>query len=409
MLPRLLTRPWLTVYLLWIIAVLNYLDRLMITAMHDPIKADIAMTDAQFGLLTSVFLWVYGLFSPLGGYLADKFNRRYVIIGSLLIWSLITWLTSFAHSLPYLLITRAFMGISEACYIPAALALIADYHPKSTRSTAVGLHMTGIYTGAAIGGIGGVIAEHYNWKSGFQWFGAIGIVYSLILILCLRDSENIHSESKSTGIAWRSALTGIFSGRAFLWLLAANACFGIANWGINGWLPTYLRDHFKLGLGSAGMTATGYIQIASFFGVLLGGLIADRWIKKQVNAHALVPALGFCVVAPCLFFCIKNNSLFIAILGLITYGIGRGFFDANLMPALRKVVNEKYSATGYGILNLISVTVGGALIYIGGVIKDSGLDLVFVFYIAALALLICGLLLFMVKSKNRLRPTEENS
>ena len=403
MLSRLFSRPWLTVYLLWIIAVLNYLDRLMITAMRDPIKADIAMTDAQFGLLTSVFLWVYGIFSPLGGYLADRFSRRLVIIGSLLTWSLVTWLTGRMHSLDSLLIARASMGISEACYIPAALALIADYHPSSTRSTATGVHMTGIYTGAALGGIGGVIAEHYGWRSGFQWFGALGVVYAVILFLILRDCEDIRYKNSVKNIAWRDALSGIFSERAFIWLLAANACFGIANWGINGWLPAYLRDHFKLGLGRAGMTATGYIQVASFVGVIIGGAWAEKWIRKQSNAHSLVPAFGFCIAAPCLYFSIKNESLAIAVSGLIIYGIGRGFFDANLMPSLRLVVNERYSATGYGILNLIGVSVGGALIYIGGMIKDAGIDLVVIFEISSLALLLCGILLFMVRAKSYLK------
>jgi len=377
----------------------------MITAMRDPIKADIAMTDAQFGLLTSVFLWVYGIFSPLGGYLADRFSRRLVIIGSLMTWSLVTWLTGRMHSLESLLLARACMGLSEACYIPAALALIADYHPISTRSTATGVHMTGIYTGAALGGIGGVIAEHYGWRSGFQWFGAFGVAYAIMLFLTLRDCEHTRHENSIKNIVLRDALSGIFSERAFIWLLAANACFGIANWGINGWLPTYLRDHFKLGLGSAGMTATGYIQVASFIGVLVGGAWADKWIRKQTNAHSLVPAFGFCIVAPCLYFSIKNESLVIAVCGLIIYGIGRGFFDANLMPSLRRVVNERYSATGYGILNLISVSVGGALIYLGGVIKDAGIDLVVVFKISSLALLLCGILLLMVRAKSGLKAT----
>src|SRR5688572_31483265 len=87
------SRAWLTVALLWVVAALNYLDRIMITTMRGSVVEAIPMTDAQFGLLTSIFLWVYGLLSPFAGFLADRFNRSRLIIGSLLVWSLLTWLT----------------------------------------------------------------------------------------------------------------------------------------------------------------------------------------------------------------------------------------------------------------------------------------------------------------------------
>lgn len=172
-------RAWLTVALLWFIALLNYLDRLMLTTMREPIKADVAMTDAQFGLLTSVFLWVYAVFSPFGGFLADRYSRTRVIIASLVIWSAMTWLTGHMHSVSGLLWVRGLMGLSEACYVPAALALIADYHPGRTRSLATGLHMSGIYAGAALGGVGGVVAEHWGWRTGFQLFGGLGLAYGV--------------------------------------------------------------------------------------------------------------------------------------------------------------------------------------------------------------------------------------
>ena len=169
---------WVVVGLLWVVALLNYLDRLMITTMRDPIKQSISMTEAQFGLLTAVFLWVYGALSPLGGYLADRFSRRIVIMVSLFVWSAVTWWTGHVETFNQLLAARALMGVSEACYIPAALALIADYHRGSTRSLATGLHMSGVYAGAALGGVGGYIAEGFGWRFGFNLFGLIGVAYA---------------------------------------------------------------------------------------------------------------------------------------------------------------------------------------------------------------------------------------
>jgi len=398
------TGAWLVVALLWLVALLNYLDRLMITTMRDPIKSNIAMTDAQFGLLTSVFLWIYGALSPLGGYLADRFSRRAVIIGSLFVWSAVTWMTAHVHTFEELLFARALMGVSEACYIPAALALIADYHRGPTRSLATGLHMSGVYAGAALGGIGGFIAEKHGWRSGFNWFGLFGVCYAILLYLTLKDAKVSNETNVETTTSMpetinvRSAFAALFRQRAFWILLGINALVGVANWGINGWLPTYLKEHFQLGLGKAGMSATGYIQVASFVGVLIGGAWADSWSLKESRARAWVPAIGYCVAAPCLFLSASTEVFSLAILGLIVFGLGRGFFDANHMPILRSISDERYSATGYGFLNFISCSAGGIMIYVGGRLKDAQVDLSRVFQFSALGLLLVGLMLFTVRA-----------
>lgn len=396
------SRAWLIVALLWLVALLNYLDRLMITTMRDPIKESIPMSDAQFGLLTSVFLWVYGGLSPFGGFLADRFGRTRVILGSLLVWSLVTWLTAHAHSFEQLLWARAVMGVSEACYIPAALALIADYHRGSTRSLATGLHMSGIYAGAALGGVGGYVAENYGWRIGFSMFGAFGVGYAVVLMFGLRDAPKTvaggdASSSATTPINVGDVLTALFSAPGFYVLLALNALVGSANWSISGWLPTYLKEHFKLGLGEAGMSATGYLQMASFAGVLIGGFWADRWIRVNPRGRVLVPAIGYCVAGPCLFLSAATGTLPLAIAGLIVFGLGKGSFDANHMPILRQMVDERYSATGYGFLNVVSCAAGGAMIYVGGKMKDAELDLSLTFKLSAAGLFVAGLMLFALK------------
>lgn len=396
------TTAWLIVGVLWVIALLNYLDRLMITTMRDAVIADIAMTDAQFGLLTSVFLWVYGIFSPLGGYLADRFGRSRVILASLFIWSAVTWATGHMHSFEGLLAARAIMGLSEACYIPAALALIADYHRGPTRSLATGLHMSGIYAGAALGGVGGHIAENYSWRSGFTWFGVAGVLYAVVVFFVLRDAPArvaTKAEPARPGVSLGAALMTLFRQPAFVLLIFSFALVSLANWGIYGWLPTYLRDHFKLGLGAAGMAATGYVQIASFAGVLIGGIWADRWSRTQPRARLWVPAIGYCVVGPCLFFGITANLLPVAVAGLIIYGLGRGFYDSNLMPIVRSIADERYSATGYGLLNFIGCMVGGLMVYVGGWMKDTNIDLAVVFQLSAAGLLVTGLILWRLKPR----------
>ena len=399
-----LSRAWLVVALLWPVALLNYLDRLMITTMREPILKEIAMSNARFGLLTSIFVWVYGFLSPLGGYLADRYGRRVVILGSLVVWSAVTWATGQASSFPELLLARGLMGISEACYIPAALALIADYHRGSTRSLATGLHTSGIYAGAALGGLGGVIAERFGWRAAFSLFGAIGLVYGIVLVFGLRDTTQAEDEGDSrdpaAGQGGRSlckTLSELTAEPGFRILVALNLLVGACNWVIYTWLPTYLRDHFSLGVGAAGMSATGYVQIASFVGTLAGGAWADAWCRSRPGARAIVPAIGYLAAGPWLLLTATTAELPLAIAGLLAFGLGRGIFDANHMPLLRCLVPARASATGYGVLNLASCLAGGVMIYIGGALRDAHVSLALIFQAAAIGLTLSGALLLAIR------------
>ncbi|TKC09893.1 MFS transporter [Pedobacter polaris] len=395
---------WLIVGMLWIVAFLNYLDRILITSMRDPIVADFALTDAQFGLLTAVFLWSYGIFSPFGGFIADKYSRKKVIVFSVFVWSLVTLWTGYASSFNEMLLTRFLMGISEACYIPAALALITDYHKGRTRSLATGLHMSGLYAGLALGGLGGYIATIWGWRFGFHAFGAFGIVYSIILLYVLKDKKEPVAETDelmpvTEKITPLGALKVLFSERSFYILLFYFAVLGMVNWLVNGWLPTFLKDHFKLDLGAAGFSATGYIQIGSFIGVVAGGILADRWTRKNEKGRLYMLIIGFTLGAPFLFLMASTNVFAIAIVAMLVFGLARGFNDSNLMPILRQVADGRFIATGYGLLNFLSTIVGGSMVYVGGALKDANIDLSIIYQIAAIIMLIATWSLFAVKIK----------
>lgn len=395
---------WLIVGMLWIVAFLNYLDRILITSMRDPIVADFSLTDAQFGLLTAVFLWSYGIFSPFGGYIADRYSRKKVIVFSVFVWSLVTLWTGYASSFNEMLLTRFLMGISEACYIPAALALITDYHKGRTRSLATGLHMSGLYAGLALGGLGGYIATIWGWRFGFHAFGAFGIVYSIILLYVLKDKKETpivtaDISRDSQNITPIGALKVLFSEKSFYILMFYFAILGMVNWLVNGWLPTFLKEHFNLDLGAAGFSATGYIQIGSFIGVVAGGILADRWTRKNNKGRLYMLIIGFTLGAPFLFLMASTNVFAIAIIAMLIFGLARGFNDANLMPILRQVADERYIATGYGMLNFLSTIVGGSMVYVGGALKDAEIDLAVIYQVAAVVMLIATWCLFAIKIK----------
>ena len=392
---------WLIVGLLWVVASLNYLDRIMVTTMRDSLTAAIPMTDAQFGLLTSVFLWVYGLLSPFAGFLADRFNRSRLIIGSLFIWSLLTWLTGHARSFEELIVVRALMGVSEAAYLPAALALIADYHRGPTRSLATGIHMTGLSVGSALGGVGGWLAERHGWSAAFDVFGLFGIGYALVLVLMLKDAPRDGADDSSASTPQQArlgeALRSLFGSGAFLLLVAFWSLLGVAGWAVIGWMPTYFKENFHLDQGAAGISATAYLYTAAMLGKLIGGVWADRWSRTQPRARILVPALGLFIAAPAVLLVAQTSLLALGIAGLSIYGLTRAFSEANLMPILCQISDPRYRATGYGVLNMFGTIVGGITIYIGGAMRDAHVNVSLLFTIAAAGLLGCALLLMWVK------------
>jgi len=392
-------RAWLVVGLLWVVACLNYLDRIMITTMRASLVEAIPMTEAQFGLLTAVFLWVYALVSPFAGYLADRVSRSHIVILSLFIWSAMTWLTGHVKTFDQLLITRALMGLSEACYIPASMALIVDYHRGPTRSRASSIHLTGFVIGSGLGGTGGWLAERYGWSSAFLIFGIVGVVHSIILMLFLRDAPQTGGETSPSarGVDFIDALGSLFRSGSFILILIVWGLLGVAGWGLIGWLPTYLGERFHLTEGTAGFSSTGYVAAATMVGALIGGAWADRWSRTTPRARILVPVIGLCIGAPATWLMAQTGTFPIAIACVMLYGVTRPFTDGNLMPILCLVVDPRYRATAMGVLNLFASAIGGVTIYAGGLLRDAHVEVSRIFVFAGVGLLVCAVLMFLVK------------
>lgn len=392
---------WAVVAMLWPVVLLNYLDRQMISTIGDSIRADIPSiaSDKDFGTVMAIFLWVYALLSPVGGMVADRFNRRWVVIGSLFVWSAITWLTGHANSYSEMLACRALMGISEAFYIPAALALIADCHPGNTRARAIGIHQSGLYAGLALGGVGGYIAEHSgSWRNCFTWFGAAGVFYAIFLMMALKDHERTGGKVGNVKpSSLPDTLRPLLREPAFWLLVVYFTLPAISGWATKNWLPTYLKDTFKLTAGPAGLSATGYIQLASFAGVLLGGVLADAWMRKTLRGRIYTSALGTLLLAPALLGLGYAGSLDAAIGAMILFGLGWGLFDCNNMPILCQIARPEHRATGYGLMNLVSISVGGAVTVVLGWMRDEGISFSIAFVVSAAVALASAVLVLFIR------------
>ena len=393
---------WIVVALLWPVAMLNYLDRQMVSTIRASIRADIPSiaNDQDFGTLMAVFMGVYAFLSPVGGFVADKFNRRWTVIGSLGVWSAVTWLTGQATTYSQLLCFRALMGISEAFYIPAALALIADFHTGGTRARAVGIHQSGIYAGLALGGVGGYIAQTSSWRNCFTWFGLAGVAYAVVLMLALRDAAKPPAEAGGgpvkPSVTVSETLSALWLQPAFWILVIYFTLPAIAGWVTKNWLPTYLADTFQLREGPAGLSATGYIQLASFAGVLLGGAMADAWMRVTPRGRIYTSAVGVFLLVPALLGLGWAWSLGAAVGFMVLFGIGWGFFDCNNMPILCQIARPEHRATGNGCMNFVSISVGAGATVLLGWMRDQGIKFSVAFAAsAAVALLSAGLILLI--------------
>jgi Sugar phosphate permease len=372
--------PWVVVALLWVVALLNYMDRQMLSTMQEAMKVDIAeLNQAEaFGVLMAVFLWIYGIVSPFAGLVADKVSRKWLVVGSLFVWSAVTLLMGFATTFEQLYLLRGLMGVSEALYIPSALSLLADWHEGKSRSMAIGIHMTGIYVGQAIGGFGAVAAAMFSWKSTFHWFGIIGIVYSAVLLLLLHENPK-HGQPVSqpdTDVRRKGSIFSEFgmvlSNWAFWIILFYFAVPSLPGWATKNWLPTLFADNLGMPMQHAGPMSTITIAVSSFIGVIAGGYLSDRWVQRNLRGRIYTGAIGLGLTIPALILLGYGHSTAAVVGAGMLFGIGFGMFDANNMPILCQFVPARCRATAYGIMNMTGVFAGAAVTQVFGKWADGG-------------------------------------
>ena len=390
--------PWLLTIMLAVVAMLNYIDRQMISTMRPAMQVDIQelMLAANFGRLMAVFLWVYGSISAFSGIIADRINRKWLIVASLFIWSTLTLLNGFALTFEQLYILRALMGFSEALYFPAALSLIADYHDHRTRSRAVGIHATGIYLGQVFGGFGATISKAYSWQNTFLLFGIIGMMYAVVLIFFVHEKER---EKNEIGFPLGAHLKSLFTSLPFWIILLYFTIPSLPGWAIKNWAPTLIASSLHLDMAVAGPLTTISISLSSFFGVLIGGTMADKWYQSNPKGRMYTSAMGLALTIPSLILLGFGSSFLHIITAAVIFGLGFGMFDTNNMPILCQFVDKNQRATGYGFLNMGGIFAGAIITDFLGKSTDAGnlgRDLA---YLSSVVLLIIVVQLIFLKPK----------
>ncbi|MEI7730660.1 MAG: MFS transporter [Verrucomicrobiota bacterium] len=395
--------PWRVVILLWPVALLNYLDRQMLATMKLSMQVDIpALKSAEtFGMLMAIFMWVYAICSPLSGVFADRFNRKWLIVFSLAVWSAVTISMGVTHDFFTLYCLRAVMGISEAVYIPAGLSLIADFHRGPTRSLAVGIHMSGIYMGQALGGVGGWVAQDISWHAAFAGCGGIGVAYALVLAIFLHETDTrSHQNANNT----QPVGSRDFSNVHWLGFIILLACFSLPSlpgWAVKNWLPTLLQDRFLLDQKHSGLWATSLTAGASFFGVMIGGRISDLLSQRHLGGRTWVSALGLFLTVPALLGMGMAPAFWLVMICAGLYGFGFGFFDTNNMPIACQVVPPHLRATAYGLMNFAGIAAGAYLTPLLGRLKDHGVPLATGFALCVIPSILAMILMLLLRPRQR--------
>ena len=369
--------PWLVVVLLSGVAFLNYMDRQMLSTMRFAMSEDIIEVATSYtgpwgwGALMAAFMWIYGLMSPVSGAIADRLNRKKLIVGSLFVWSAVTFLMGYVDTYVELYILRAVMGFSEALYIPAALSLITDIHSGKTRSMAIGIHMTGLYLGQIAGGFGSIFSGLLNWHTVFLICGLVGMVYALVLVLFIsdpgREKKAVAADPNKLSVV--KSIMLVLSNMAFWAVLFVFTTLSMPGWATKNWLPELLANVIAGSWGmepAEAMNYAGPIAVislagASFLGAMIGARLSDKWVQKNVRGRVYTSCIGLALIVPSLVFMGLGNSLFAVILAILCFGIGYGFFDTNNMPILCQFVPSRLRATAYGFINMSGVLGGAAI------------------------------------------------
>lgn len=355
--------------LLWVAFALNYLDRQMVYSMFPALQSELGFKGDRLGLIGSVFLWVYTLSMPLAGRLADIARREWMVVASLVLWSLATLGCGWSGSQGSFLGWRAAMGLTEALYFPAALALIASHYPAGARSRALGIHQSAQFFGVMVGGAyGGWSADHVGWRQAFGVAGAFGVLYSVVLWLALRrlDPPTGTTRTRTAGNARE-----LRESRCYIALCIAFAAFCALIWIFLAWFPTFLYERYHLSMTDSGWNATFFVQGSTIVGILAGGTLADKLTGRLPAARLYVAACGILCSAPFAYLTFATDSLPLVRLFSAAFGLFAGMLSANAFAAAYDVIGARNHGLGTGVLNMAGGMSSAAMIYLAGIWKDT--------------------------------------
>ncbi len=387
---------WEVLALLWVAFFINQADRQIFNVVLPLIREDLQLTDVQIGAIATVFNLVFAFLVPISGYAGDRFSRKWIVVFSILFWSVATMATGLANGVMMLILLRSVAtGGGEALFGPANYALLASYH-KETRAFAMSVHQTSYYVGIIASGIlAGYAGERWGWKNAFYFFGAVGVVHGLILILRLKDPAPAQpAPDPGDKVDFWSSLKILFSVPTAVLLTLAFSGLIFVLVGYLTWSPTYLYEGFGMSLAEAGLHSMLYTHVFAFIGVLIAGRLSDRLARKNPAQRLLLQAFGLLGAIPFILLVGTAGELALIYVGFAGFGFARAFFDANTYSVLYDVIPPEYHSSASGIMMMTGFAVGSLSPVVLGFLKPV-IGLSMGFSLLAIVWLVCGMLLLI--------------
>ena len=391
---------WEVLILLWMAYLLNQADRQVFNTVLPAIRDDLHLTDTSIGLIATIFNLCYAFMVPLGGLAGDRLSRKWVVTVAIIFWSVATMFTGLATGVIMLILLRSVAtGGGEAFFGPANYSLLGQYH-TDTRARAMSIHQTAYYVGVILAGwLAGYIADKLGWQYSFIIFGAVGIVWGVIMAIRLKDKkedETPATEKKVEKVGILDGFKVVFTTPTALMLTIGFSGLIFVITGFMTWVPAYLQEEFGQTQAAAGFNSMFYTYVAAFIGVLLAGSLSDKFAAKSNKARMLLQAFGLIVGAVFLFIMGNGKVIWVLYLCFAGWGFFRSFFDANTYTVLYDVTPSRLHASCSSAMITTGFAVGALAPVVLGSMKESLGSLSVTFPVLGVIWIVCGVLMIIV-------------
>jgi len=411
---------WEVLILLWMGYLLNQADRQVFNTVLPAIRDALSLTDTSVGLIATLFNLAFAVFVPIGGWMGDRFSRKWVVTISVLIFSVATMFTGMAGTFLMLVALRSIAtGGGEALFGPSNYSILAQYH-TDTRARAMSIHQTAYYIGVILAGwLAGLIADKLGWEYSFLVFGGFGLIWGVLMIFRLNNKPPTETSdtTKEVEVAKPGFLDGfkaVFTTPTALALTLGFSGLIFVITGYMTWVPAYLQEEFGQTQAEAGFNSMFWTYVAAFVGVLLAGSLSDRFAVKDNKYRMWLQAVGLVLGAVFLFFMGGDKSLVIVYACFAGWGFFRAFFDANTYAVLYDVTPPRLHASCASVMGMTGFAIGSLAPVILGALKQSLGSLSSTFTILAVIWVVCGVMMFLAanvfykRDRERVRQSSNN-